>query len=46
MSPSDVPFDAVYEMHLNGAGFDDFVIRARSSQSGGRHPNIARPRFG
>ena len=33
----------VYEVHLNGAGFDDFVIRARSSRSAGGHPNIVRP---
>jgi hypothetical protein len=33
----------VYEIHLNGAGFDDFIIRARSSPSAGAHPNIVRP---
>jgi hypothetical protein len=33
----------VYEIHLNGAGFDDFIIRTRSTESGGRHPNIMRP---
>lgn len=33
----------VYEIHLNGAGFDDFVIRGRSTQSAGGHPNVVRP---
>jgi hypothetical protein len=33
----------VYEVHLNGAGFDDFLIRARSSESAGGHPNKMEP---
>jgi hypothetical protein len=33
----------VYEVHLNGAGFDDFVIRTRSTPTSGPHPNIVRP---
>jgi hypothetical protein len=33
----------VYEIHLNGAGFDDFVIRTRSTPKGGAHPNIVPP---
>jgi hypothetical protein len=32
-----------YEIHLNGAGFDDFVIRERSTRTGGAHPHIVRP---
>ena len=34
----------VYEIHLNGAGFDDFVIRAPSASHGAAHPHIMRPR--
>jgi hypothetical protein len=33
----------LYEIHLNGAGFDDFVIRVRSTDSAGGHPNKAGP---
>jgi hypothetical protein len=33
----------VYEIHLNGAGFDDFVIRTQATSKGGAHPNIVRP---
>jgi hypothetical protein len=36
----------VYDVHLNGAGFDDFRIRARSSNSAGGHPNKIEPPSG
>jgi hypothetical protein len=33
----------IYEIHLNGAGFDDFLIRVRSSHAASGHPNKMKP---